>query len=296
MRRLTIKVPSGIGDISWILSKLSNAKDVELYFEIADGWPHRSHQLLELIPWVKGYSYGDFSYSEIFAFERMNKDLISSWESIVCSGLEVCPLSANYHLECGKGLESWLPDLKVDYHYEIATTVKSKLMAHKYLEHLSQPVVCMSAASYRGSESWKTWGLVEWTEFLYEVHSARPECSFVLLGGFWDDLTSGLAEFIEEQGYLGNCLVGRTRLGTAIEVIRSSDAYLGFPSGLGVLATVVHRPVFMMWPEHLRRLSTSWVPPFMLMSGDYQARSWESPEKLAFDFLGWMDSLRGEKE
>ena len=50
-----VGVPSGIGDVSWLYSKLKHAGP--LGYKIADGWPYRTKQFLELLPNVRWAEY-----------------------------------------------------------------------------------------------------------------------------------------------------------------------------------------------------------------------------------------------
>jgi hypothetical protein len=53
---LTVGVPSGIGDVSWMYSKLKHAEPMN--WEIAKGWPHRTRPYMELLDCVKDVKYG----------------------------------------------------------------------------------------------------------------------------------------------------------------------------------------------------------------------------------------------
>ena len=272
---MIVCVPSGIGDVSWMYSKLMHAPPME--WEIADGWPHRTAPFLSLLPNVISARYGEFNYSDIIAMQSARPPL-ARWADV--NGCARLMLEANQHLEMGKPLVEWLPDLPVEFHYDIGTTDRDKERAESLLEGFRRPWWGVSAASYRGSEAWKTWGLEEWSEFLGKFH-AEAEGTIILLGGFWDDLTSQLSEL----GYPD--LVGRTSIGCAVEVLRSLDGYLGFSSGLGVLRTVLRKKVFMLWPEHQQLLSTSWAPPWMVEEGSYVAKQWDDPGRILPAALKW---------
>ena len=56
---LSFRVPSGIGDISWIYSKLASL-NLPLRIEVAAGNPKRALPYLELLPMVQEAVYGDF--------------------------------------------------------------------------------------------------------------------------------------------------------------------------------------------------------------------------------------------
>lgn len=273
----TIGVPSGIGDVSWMYSKLKHLPPMN--WEIADGWPPRTKQFLDLLPQVAESSYGDFTYTDIISFTNaQGSNWPASWAAI--NGASRILFQANMHLEEGKRLEDWLPDLECDFHYDILTTELHKEKAEKALKDHPRPLWGISAASYRGSEAWKTWGYNEWSEFLRKFQ-AKCGGTILLLGGFWDDLTSSLAA----DGYPD--LVGRTDIGTAVEILKRLDGYFGFSSGLGVLMTVLNRKTMMLWPDHQRGLRNSWAPPKMIDNGSYLALPWLAPDLILTRAKEW---------
>lgn len=274
---LTIGVPSGIGDVSWMYSKLMHAEPMR--WEIAAGWPHRTRPFMELLPKVVEVDYGDFQYQDISIFWNIHKQ--RTWKDVEAIGAGKLLIEANSWLEQGKRIEDWMPDLPTDFHYEIKTTKKDQDRASLLLKDFKRPLWGVSAASYRGSEAWKTWGLDEWLDFLGRFNIDYGG-TIILLGGFWDDLTSSLAS----AGYKD--LVGKTSIGCAIEVLKELEGYIGFSSGLGVLRTVLNKRVFMLWPEHQQPLSTSWAPPKMIEDGTYVAMPWRSPREIFARTKVWL--------
>jgi len=286
MQSITLDIPSGIGDVSWILSKLVHVKDREIRLRVADGWPHRTVKFLHLFPWITSAEYGNFNYQDIFEFQRMNMGKFDTWEQI--KELSEFPMAPNHHLEKGRRLEDWLPDLPTDFHYEIPTTPRDKEMAVHFLRGLRRPIVGVSAASYRGSSAWKTWDHVGWMDFFRRVKSDLGEFTVLLMGGFWDDLTASLSYDLERAGFPCAEIVGKTNIGTAIEILRVLDRYIGFSSGLGILSVVMRQPTFMLWPEHQVELSTSWAPEAMIESREYVAAQWLQPDVIAKLYVKWV--------
>lgn len=264
-------------------SKLSTVIDLE--WEVSDGWPARTVPYLELLPGVKRATYGEFNYSDIVqTSQAMGIKETPRWDSIKELGIDNIYFSANRHLELGRRLEDWLPDLPTDFHYEIRTHLQQKARAAALIESLRKPVFGISAASYRGSEAWKTWAYQEWSDFL-KLLIAETGGSILLMGGFWDDLTSTLAE----EGYKD--IVGKTDVGTCVEILRSINGYIGFSSGLGVIRTVLNKPAFCLWPDHQVELSTSWAPPEMIENGTYIASLWREPEQVFKRVKTWLRTL-----
>lgn len=293
--QLTIGLPSGIGDFSWGWSKLYAIRDQIKEIRIADGWPYRTTPYVELC-WSpeerlarpnNGASYGTFAYKDIQMFEGVNEiasnpSYIPTWADVFekVGGYAQILLQPNAHLEHGRPLHYWLSDLPTKYHYPLYTSTKDAAYAENLVTRLrlqsphvlgiAAPLVGISCASYRGSEAWKTWGSGEWVAFLEKIVDAGWQP--VILGGFWDDLSSNVAAALSLPD-----LVGRTDVAQMIEVLKRLDAYIGFSSGLGVIRTVLNLPAMSLWPDFQKELSTAWPPPDMLSSGRYVAAPWRDP-------------------
>lgn len=284
----TIGLPSGIGDFSWAYSKLKHLGLV--HYEIADGEPYRTVPFVERLPWTASAKYGEFRYDDIIQYEQATRipTIGARWsdvEELVKGGGRVL-IQPNKHLERGRRLEEWMPELPTDFHYDITTTPFDVTMAEKALVDLKKPVFGISCASYRGAEAWKTWGYPEWSEFL-RMFQAEVGGTMLLLGGFWDDLTYTLAS----EGYPD--MVGKTHIATAVEILKRLDGYIGFSSGLGVIGTVLRRPVFMMWPDFQKPLSESWASPETLETRQYVASPWREPSTVFQLAKNWLRANYG---
>jgi len=288
MTTITLGVPSGIGDISWVYSKLHCApQEFDFEITVSDGWPHRSAEFCRLLPRVVKAEYQDFDYKDILVAQKFNP--ITTFDDIVKYGLGRTMLSCNFHLESGKRLEKFLPDLDTDFHYPLKTTEEDALAAKELIIASASAapgdvLIGISAASYRGSEAWDTWRAPKWNRFLDLLQEiANKRFRFVLLGGFWDDLTFALSKRPDAVEF-----VGKTTIAQAYEMQKLLDGYIGFSSGLGVLATLLSRPTVMLWPKHQVALSTSWAPPDMLKDKSYVALQWDEPFEVVQQVEGWL--------
>ena len=280
MDYLTIGLPSGVGDCLWAVAKLRSVGP--FHFEIADGWPYRTKPWFDLLDCTASVKYGEFSYTDILAFQSVNNIKPDTpWAELSQRGYASLLIEPNKHLERGHPLKDWLPDLPTDYHIPMVTAPEDRDRAAKLLAGMPRPIWGISAASYRGSEAWKTWGYKEWSPFLKAFH-AHAGGTILLLGGFWDDLTSTLAE----DGYAD--LVGKTSMGCMVEILKHLEGYIGFSSGMGMLNTALWGNTFMLWPEHQVALSTSWADPAMLEAGTYQASLWRDPMEVLQRVKGWL--------
>lgn len=274
-------LPSGIGDVSWAYSKLKHVGPA--HYEVADGWPHRTTPYLEMLDNVESATYGNFNYQDIIKWEAATGiGEHPHWADVQKRGFDTLLLQPNRHLEQGKRIETWMPDLPTDFHYPIHVPEHDIEKAHERMKRFKlRPITAISAASYRGSEAWKTWGYKEWSPFLKAWH-AEVGGTILLIGGFWDDLTDTLCD----DGYPS--IVGKTSVGTIVELLRQFDYYIGFSSGLGVIRTVLKKNAFCLWPDFQKELSDSWAPPDMLESGMYIAQPWRDPELVIKRARAWL--------
>lgn len=281
---MRICVPSGVGDISWLISKIINSKEWkngELEIAVADGWPFRADDYLKLVgakfAQTETPPYGAFNYEDILGFEKMNPYKI--WSDVANSGFSAYFMQPNQHLERGLPLKDYLPDLETDYHYpmEIPDIKYSKF----YPELLNYDNwVGISAASYRGAKAWKTWSSTEWVELCEKI--IDDGYNICLMGGKWDDLTDMVGDYLPEDRVLN--LVGRTTFGEACAVHKMIDFYIGFSSGLGIIRTVLDLPTMMLWPGFQQPLSTSWADPEDLESKKYMAMPYVSSNDIYLKF------------
>ena len=162
---MKIGVPSGIGDFSWMWSKLCHVQNEIEEIEIADGWPYRTQEYVHLCG-IKA-SYGAFAYPQILLSEKVNN--VRSWKDIQNLNYGMVLIEANKHLEDGRRLEEWMPDLPTEFHYPLNVSDSARAIAQRSLMHLKGPLLGVSCASYRGSEAWKTWDREQWVNILKRI-------------------------------------------------------------------------------------------------------------------------------
>jgi hypothetical protein len=114
----TITVPAGIGDNIWLFQKLVHANE-RFDFVLPDGKPQRGHQIFELLPEVAA----SYKYAPGLSYNVLNRNNIQrvhkEWWEI--EQQEFC-LSCNQHLESGKRIEEFLPDLPTAFRINWLTT------------------------------------------------------------------------------------------------------------------------------------------------------------------------------
>ena len=257
--KFTFGVPSGIGDISWLYSKLVNLKS-SFALEICGNLPRRSKEFAEILPKVENSFYEDFSYRETFVVS--DKGISPSTD------LEILPpgkyyLSANRFLESGNKLERFLPFLPINYRYEINTQG-----AKDFLEGLNPPFVGVYCSKYENYKNeWKFLSADEWGVLLKIIYSLFP-CTFVFIGASFD---VGLGDEVFNKLNLPAInLIGKTHIKDIVFMMKKFSYLFAYPSGIGVLGDVVDIPTMHFLPTpRLDNLKDTYADPKNIESGKH---------------------------
>lgn len=276
MARL-IRVPPGIGDSIWILQKLINSKE-KFDFHLSDAKPQRGKQIFDLLPevsniceYVPGLSYG--------TIKKTAANNPTQWKD---NKDKAFTLECNSHLEAGKRIETYLPDLPITYKLPYATTNIDKAMASVLTPvRLDRKYMGLYTSSYQTSKNFGEgfWNANEWFDFAQKIWAEDNSIIFVVIGAEWDmDLTGILmTKFIANHIPFINT-VGES-LSVVIEILKRLTYFIGFPSGLSIINETLHKKTFMFYPKHLIPLSTAWPEEKRIKSLDYIAQLFCTPVK-----------------
>lgn len=269
---LEITTHPGIGDVSWIYSKLANCGR-PLKLRIAeDKKTKRALPFAGILPFVSDADYGNVE--DYFPLSKCENAFFSDYLKAEKEGKRLF-VSANNHLEAGKRLEEYLPDLPTSFHYEINTSPKDAETAQRLLP--SGNVVGIYTSSEGGAKNWRGWHEGEWLDFCQRIRR-ETGASIAILGAGWDtDLSDKTANLLATSGIPHVNLCGQTPMGVAVEVLKRLNYFVGFASGMGILGNVVGKPGLMFYPEHLSKLMTAWPCPVSLGTGRHIGMLWNRP-------------------
>lgn len=253
---LHIKVPAGIGDISWSYSKVSDLGE-ELNVQISADNPQRSLDYVKMLPGVIKVEYIKDNFHKIvdssIPFTTTKQDFLDVARKTFVN------FSPNRFLEAGHRLETWIPELTTTFHYEINTPLGSDLLA-QHIKKDSANLIGIYTSSYHTICHWNGWHLTEWSLFIHHLHTELPSAFFVLIGAPYDKpFCDDLSKLINTVPHLN--IAGQTSTAQVIEVIRRLKYLVSFPSGLPVLANVLRIPVMMFYPQFLWKIYNTWCDP-----------------------------------
>jgi ADP-heptose:LPS heptosyltransferase len=271
MKTYHLAVPAGIGDWSWLWSKLSTIPDTEWIIYPPDCFPERTSAYIKLLPKCK-VMLGQHTYPDILCWG--NKFVGKTWAETLenTKNENFMYLQINEHLGHGRPLATWMPDLATDYHYPIHYKSNLKVPEGPYL--------AFHTASIRGIRAYNAWMPETWVEFLLAFRKNFPDWKFLAMGGFWDlDTIQEIKGMLPDRFPLID-LVGKTEIQDAIKILKSANYYIGFSSGLNCICNVIRTPCTTLWPKPQTELMYSWPDPEMIKSRDYMGFLYDSADRI----------------
>lgn len=265
-------IPCGIGDASWIYSKLCHLTQLtgrEVYLSMPDAEPQRGHQLVELLPNVKwaGYEPG-WRNEDVFKHALPATATLADLKTGEWMALEV-----NRWLEQGNRLEEFWPWLPTEFHYGIpASDEDAQRAAHLMPAGSEVPLgIYVSNRDKERYPDWALWTADQWVEVVtgmqQQLQRAAP---VVFFGAPYDrDKTSEVAGLCAAAGVKVRLFLGE-RLNVTLLLMQCCRAIVSYPSGVGIMANVLEVPALMLLPKCLAGMDGTYADPKDIASGRYQ--------------------------
>lgn len=275
-----IRTPAGIGDAVWLFMKLVNANE-KFDFHISDSKPQRGKQIFDLVPSIANtcsYVPG-LPYAAIRA-ASMQFDALD-WFAIKEKAFA---LSCNFHLENGRRIEDFLPDLPTSYIIPYNTegslfNITDLPRAPEYIGYY--------CSSYAGNKAWSGWNENQWFDLAQKIHCEKPGACFVIIGAAWDiDMTSKLIRLLQTNHIPYFNSIGKS-FAYVVELMKILDYFIGYPSGLSILnETIGAKGTFMFYPNdgRLDKMMYAWADPRRIRTHQYFAMPFNTPQYV-FDVM-----------
>lgn len=275
-----ITVPAGIGDNVWLLQKLINQPQ-KLSFVLPGGLPQRGKQIFDLLPQVVRHcEYSkDRRITYNFLAAKNIQKAVPLWSNIKYTHFA---LSANEHLEHGKRLEEFLPDLATSFTIDWQTSHYEQDVKHDTRNY--HTMIGIYGSSYSTTRAWGFWQENEWLDLILKMHEVNKNITYVLIGADWDlDLGVKLINRLKSNNIECFDTVGKP-LAYVIEVMKRLKYAFYFPSGLPILSETLTRKTdcLMFYPDHLKKMIGSWRNPSRGI--EFKEMPFTSPDKV-FDFV-----------
>ena len=250
MRKAIVGVPQGVGDIFWIYQALyDHFTDIEfkIYLipeiKISMDVQRRSKDLIKHFPKVSGVHFDFISNAE---YQALLKDRWHVPDTVFDYTVREVhfDLCFNTPLEEGKPLESFCRSVPK---YNIDLPCEPRIVSDKpYL-------VLYVSGDTRHLE--KVWKFDDWVELVRDI-----EMPIYLTGAQFDsDVLTSLKVRLQERHEV-DLAIGFDGPGL-FHLIKNCSYFIGYQSGLNVLADNFDRPQMMLYFDKLDRMGTSWVKP-----------------------------------
>lgn len=272
MNHRTIKVPSGIGDFLWLCQKLIHTGE-RFVIQMPAGRPQRLKPFVDLIYEIVADSY----YVKGMNYETLRIDNIQLqkpyWREITEPEFA---LSCNDHVDSGKRLELFLPDLPTSFH-------GIPLHTEMYAQHVKDDFpgtryIGIYGSSYNTSRNWGFWQEDKWSELISMVYKHNRNYTFVLIGADFDvDMNDGLSRHLAAMRIPFINTTGK-HIAYVIELMKRLHYFFAFASGLPIISAMLNKPCAMFYPPHHIPLMNAWADPVMINEGSYKGVQYCEPE------------------
>lgn len=263
-----ILVPSGIGDFSWMWSKLVTTPH-NFHIEYIGGLPDRMNAFLNLLPKDRVLSI------------KSNPDHATKWdedgqlvcfprskESIAINKVNCLAMMQpgttyfienNSWLEAGRRIELWnkeeIPE--TDFHYA---------MDGKLIRPVKGNYFIVNFSSYGTKKAWGYYDVPIATDVV-EYLCRKTGWEAVFIGGQYDDYTTDIYKTLSARGMYCHSIVGKTpNLTEVIPLLQQARMYFGACSGLMVLT------------NNLKVSVATYYPPFQKPPGRHLSGAWHDPK------------------
>ena len=245
---INLVVPSGIGDIYWILMKiLPNTKE-PVRLKVCHA-PHKRAKFLEYIDGVDSVEEDPHT-----TFLRLRK---ICWNKHYTKIESKMFLECNTWLEKGKRIEDYLPQLKTQHKLKWNITKEGKEIAESYIKP-GKKNIAIYTSSYAHNKQENVvgdWRPERWVEIVEHLHRTIPDLNLIWLGASWDtDMIDLLKHF--------PCISFMTDqpADAVITVLRKTNCFIAYQCGLSVISICEQIPTFMVYFDRLDPMHYAYAP------------------------------------
>lgn len=275
-KQTVIGMPPGIGDLSWIMTKLesfkkeNNIEKIKVVMNLQWMTQMNRHtysiEYLGLIPFI------DTAESRIeaipFEYALDGGSGIPLFKD--CGGYDYV-IEFNSQLEKGIKLKNILPEYETNYDYPIYEPKEAREFAQALKNKIGGKLVLLFTATKGGNEVWAgdLWTPKDWVALARKIY-IKTHCRPVLIGAKWDgDYAKEIYDFDTEN--IIHSMIGKISIARLFALLREADLLIAFTCGVAIMAVQFRTPVVAFWPikskanpkaPFKRTFMRSWLPPW----------------------------------
>ena len=247
-KSITVNTVQGIGDIFWVYQKLApHFEVVHMNILCIDLGPVqlRAKPFCAMLPKI-----GNVTYQKVAptVYHQLAQARIAMADVLRRAPRPV-DYAVNAPLEAGINLRDIDPGIAVDEFVDLG--LPETVQRGDYL--------CAFVAGAKGSQVWPA---ARWVDVIRKIAGRMSTKQIVLIGAEWDKpVQDPIFSDLRRAGYKMTTHVGTMGLADSIGVIRESRFFVGFQSGLNVLAENYDVPQMMVYFAKLRPMMYTWCKP-----------------------------------
>ena len=249
MNDITINTVQGIGDIFWTYQKLAPYFDRISYNVLCTDDTNivqrRSEKFCKMLPTVDRVRYRQVPHSYYQQVTRGHYSL----QAVVDSYPQAADYAVNAPLEAGSNLYALDHDAAVLDYVGLVGVPHEPPTREDYL--------CVFVA---GAKERSVWTPDQWPKPIAQLADRLGTGRIDLIGASWDRDVQACVQRVLESRFAVRNHVGAD-LATTINIIRRSRYFLGFQSGLNVLAENYDVPQLMIYFDKLEPMLYTWCKP-----------------------------------
>ena len=278
-REITLNVPQGLGDIWWPYALAAPHFDrinLNLLTIGSDAQQFRSCEWPGLLPKAGAVNFRlvhSDDYGRRAATKTTAAEIVERWET----GQHEQDLACNGWLEAGNRLEElgepqWDIDMRSEPH---------GLPYQRY--------VCLAVSGDTARHPSGLWPIDTWLECVDLLYRRYEwDLPVVLLGADFDrPATEPLAEGLRARGYTVDLLVSNTLCARKVDAVKRCAFFLGYQSGLNILADNFNRPQLMVFFNRLAKMIRSFAKPANLAAGLFNPALFRDGPAAAVGSIRW---------
>ena len=256
MEPIRVALPLGIGDAHWACQKMRGLSEYHegrpIWAYINKSPDHKTVGLLELVPFIEKAEYSHTAPYDIW-HQMPPGHRHPKWSTLEGSagwhGYDYI-MVANGHLEMGKRIEDYFPELATDYTYDLQISQEDI----DYAESLAAPnsvILYPSGVGPNRGFHYNTWRPGDWAEVSNRLNQhgivpvfvgAKTNSDMSYMSTVKTHLRQNpLAQYVDT--------VGKTNIPQVLHMIRTASAWCGLNSGLGIMAGSQYVPTVMLWSD-----------------------------------------------
>lgn len=273
---LRVALPLGIGDVHWACQKLRalgeyHGRPIEAHVS-SSRW-HESVHYLEMVPFIAEAVQNDRApFSLYYDMDKYQDEKWSTLEG--CAGWRGFDYVGvpNGHLECGKRIESWWPELTTDYTYELNIPPEERSRAERLVPPGSVLLYLSGIGPNIGFHlnRFTPW---HWCDVILRLNALGIEPYIIGADTDSDREYAAVVLKIGEGHLKVHNVVGQTSIPAVCAVIQRAAVWIGLNSGTGIVSAMQGTPTVMFWSDHRYRIGPAALHANM-------QRSWLRPEQL----------------